>query len=250
MCAKTLGHRRVAPIVAALALTAVAVAGCGSSGSSGSPEQTIRTFLSAAAAGDGATACAQLSAQAKAQVVQGTSCEQGIKLGSALYGSTIKQIKITGLKTEGSTASGTATLNGQATATFRLSKSGGKWLIVGEQRTGTSGSTGSPGATGSARPSETRVTAVAHCLEKTFGLVDNFGSDTTGGVPHVVLGVNIARRSAAVINVFASPSVATSGYPGIKTHEAPLTTKLDGGLVIVYFKPLPADKQRSIEACS
>lgn len=52
--------------------------------------------------------------------MQGVSCERGIKLGAGLDSSIIKQIKITDLKTQGNTASGTATLNGQPTATFQL----------------------------------------------------------------------------------------------------------------------------------
>lgn len=222
----------------------LALAGCGG-GSSGSPEQTIGTFLNAAASGDGATACAQLSPQAQAQVAQGVSCEQGIKLSSALYSSIIKQVKVTGVKTRGTTASGTSTLNGQPIATFRLSKSGGRWLIVSEQRTGASGNFGS----GAAGPSQARVDAVLQCLEKTFGAVEDAGSDSTGGVPHAVLSVDVNRLSAAEVNVFSSPSAASSGYPGIKTHEGALTTALEGGLVIVYFKTIPAGKRSSMEAC-
>lgn len=48
----------------------LALAGCGSN-SSGSPAQTIGTFLRAAAAADGAKACAQLSVAAQRQVVTG-----------------------------------------------------------------------------------------------------------------------------------------------------------------------------------
>ena len=233
---------------AAFALTAVALAGCGGTGSSGSPEQAISTFLHAAAAGDGATACAQLSPHAQTQVVQGAPCEEGIKLGAGLYSSIIKQIKIIGVRTQRNTASGTSMLNGRPIATFRLTKSGGKWLIVSEHRTSASASTGS-GAAGFSGPSLARVAAVSQCLEKTLGAVDNAGADSAGGVPHVVLAVNVAGYTAAEVNVFASSAAAGTAYAAIKTREGSLTTKLGGGAVIVYFKAIAAGRQREIEAC-
>lgn len=234
---------------AAFALTAVALAGCGGSGSSGSPEQAISTFLRAAAAGDGATACAQLSPQAQAQVVHGAPCEEGIKLGAGLYSSIIKQIKITGVRTQRNTASGTSMLNGRPIATFRLTKSGSKWLIVSEHHTSASASTGSGAAAGFSGPSLARVAAVSQCVEKTVGAVDNAGVDSTGGVPHVVLAVNVAGYTAAEVNVFASSAAAGTAYAAIKTREGSLTTKLRSGAVIVYFKAIAAGRQREIEAC-
>jgi hypothetical protein len=247
---KTTKQRRTALSVAAFAASAFLIAGCGGSGSSaaGSPAQTIQTFLNAAAAGDGATACAQLSPLAQQQVVQGTSCEQGIKLGSGLLGSIIKQIQITGLMTQGKTSTGTATVNGQPMATFQLTKSGGKWTIANEQRTAASGSTSPPAATGTAGPSGARVAAVAQCLGKAFG-VESAGSESTGGVAHVVLALDSNRVSAAMVDVFASPTAAKSASAAITTHAAPLTTNLTGSLVIVYLKPVSADKRQQIEAC-
>ena len=79
-------------------------------GAAASPEYS--SFLHAAASGDRSTACAQLSAAAQRQVVQGALCEQGITLGAGLYGSVIKQIQITDLSTNGPNATGTARLNG------------------------------------------------------------------------------------------------------------------------------------------
>jgi hypothetical protein len=231
--------RRVVALGATVALTAGALAGCGSSGASGSPAGTITTFLNAAAAGDGATACAQLSTEAQAQVVQGASCEQGIKLGSAAYGSIVKRITIVGLTRQGNSASGTAALGGQPTATFQLTRTNGRWRIVAEHRI-------SAPPQGSAGPSASTVT---RCLARTFGAIENFGSDSTGGVPHVVLAVDLNRLTVAEVNVFGSSAMASSAYPAIKAGEGTRKTTLVGSLVIVYLGTVPSAKQRAIELC-
>jgi hypothetical protein len=137
-------------------------------------------------------------------------------------------------------------LNGHPIARFQLSKSGGRWVITGEQRLGAP----APSTTTTASaPSPARVSAVARCLEKTFG-VEDAGSDSTGGVPHVVLALDIDRRSAAMVDVFASAAAASAGYPGVKAGSGSLTAKLSGGLVIVYLKPVPAPRQSEIERCA
>jgi len=269
------------PRVFMLALAVAALlAGCGGSGAPASPEQTISTFMHAAASGDGTTACAQLSSAAEQrdgttacaqlssaaqqrdgttacaqlssaaqqQVVQGTSCEQGIELGAGLYGSIIKQIQITDLSTSDSTASRTTRLNGTLMATFRLTKSGGKWLIADEQLLATPGQ---HSAGSSAGPTDARVTAVQRCIASALGPVDNFGTDSTGGVRHVVISVNVNRLTAAEVSVFGSAAAAAaSAYPAIKAQEGSLVTKLGGDTVIVYMKPLSAGQQHSVEACT
>ncbi len=123
------------PSAAALVGLALALAGCGSSGTS-SPQKTLTTFLHAAASGDGAKACAQLTVQAQSQIVRGLSCAQGMKLASGLYGPIIKRITITDLKTQGNAASGITMVNGKPMARFHMTKSGGRWMIDGEQNPG------------------------------------------------------------------------------------------------------------------
>ncbi len=231
--------RRIVALGVTLALTAGALAGCGSSGAPDSPAGTITTFLNAAAAGDGATACAQLSTQAQAQVVQGASCEQGIKLGSAAYGSIIKRITIIGLKRQGNSASGTAAVGSQPTATFQLTRANGRWRIVAEHRVGAPTQSSAP-------PS---ASTVARCLTRAFGAIENFGSDSTGGVPHVVLAVDLNRRTVAEVNVFGSSATADSAYPAIKAREGARKTTLAGNLVIVSFGTISLARQHAIEQC-
>ncbi len=232
-----------ARLVGSAALVALALAGCGSS-SSGSPEATINSFLQASAAGDGAKACAQLTAAAQQQVVTGASCEQGIKLAGAAYRPIIKQIKVANLQVQGSAATGTSTLNGRAIAVFQLTKSGGKWMISGEHSAAASQT--SPAATA---PSQTRVAAVARCVGKAFG-VENAGVDSTGGAPHVVLSLDVSGRSAAMIDVFTSPAAASAAYAAIKAGAGSQPATLNGSLVIVRLGALTAAQQQQLQACS
>jgi hypothetical protein len=236
--------RNVLILVAAFAVTTFVLSSWGS-GRPSRPESTIETFLRAAATGDGAKACAQLSPAAQREVVATGRCVDGILAGANTYGSIIAQMKITGLKVSGDTATAFSSLNGQPTATFTLHKSHGKWMIVQEQQVKSAIGAGH----GSAGPPESRVEEVAACLDKSFGIVDNGGLDGTGGVSHVALSVDSGGSSAAEIDVFESALVALSGYQGIKTYVHPLQTRLAGGSVIVYLKALPTAKQRQIEAC-
>jgi hypothetical protein len=210
-----------------------------------SPERTIQTFLHAATTGDGATACAQLSAQAKREVVQGADCQAGIRLGASMYGSIIGQLKMSGLRVTGDTATATSTLSGHPTATFQLKKTRGKWLIVQEQRVTAAAKAGAR----SAAPAEARVESVASCLDQRFGAVEDAGLDSTGGVPHAVLSVDVGGYSAAEVDVFASALAAVSGYPGIKTAARGLSTDIAGASVIVYLHPLTAAQQDTITSC-
>jgi hypothetical protein len=226
-------------------LVALAFAGCGGGGTAASPESTINDFLNAAAAGDGPTACALLSASAQQQVVQGAGCEQGIKMAAPVYGSIIKQIKIADVKTAGSTASGVATLNGKPTATFQMTKSNGKWVIDSEQR---AGSTATSGSTQSG-PTQARLTAISQCLAKAGATSDNAGSETTGGAPHQVLAVNVDQLTVAMLDVFGSSAAASSAYTAIRSSSAPAQAKLIGDSVVVYLRPLAAAKQAAIATC-
>ncbi len=237
-------HLLISTVALAAAIGAPAVVSLTAS-DPGSPRQTIETFLHAAASGNAATACAQLSAQAERDVVQGASCETGIRNGASVYGSIIGQLRIADLKITGNTATASSTLSGHPTATFQLKKSGDKWLIVAEQRVQAATSAGAD----SGGPTQARVESVAGCLDRTFGAVENAGVDGTGGVPHVVLSVDIAGYSAAEVDVFSSALAAVSGYRGIKAYESSLTTKLTGGSVIVYLMQVTAKKRSTIEAC-
>jgi hypothetical protein len=221
----------------------VVIAACGAGGSPGSPRATIDTFLRASASGDGAKACAQLSSEAQGEVVSGASCEDGVAAGAHTYGSIMKQIRVSDLKVQGTTATGTSTLNGMPTATFRLSKASGHWLIVDERRVGITVSTASVG------PPAARVAQVAGCLDGPFGTVDNAGRDGTGGA-HAVLSVDSGGYPIAEVDVFASASSALAGYKAISAYDGGLETKLASTSVVVYFTKLSADKQHRIEACA
>jgi hypothetical protein len=237
------GRLTIGLLVTGLALGGLLFAG---RQSLGSPEQTIATFLTAAAAGDGATACAQLSPQAQRQLGTGPSCVQAIRQETSLYSSISKQIKVTVRTTRPGGTIGTAAVRGAAVATFRMSRSGGRWLIASQHLTGTSGTSWTAASYG---PSQARVASVAQCLDQTFGPVDNAGYDGSGGVPHFVLGVDVGGYSAAEVDVFDSVLAAGSGYRGIKPLEATLTTRLIGGSVVVYLRPVTTAQQRAIEAC-
>jgi hypothetical protein len=226
---------------AACAVTVIALAACGS-GSPGSPRETIDTFLRASASGDGAKACAQLSSRAQGEVVAGASCEDGVAAGARTYGSIIKQIRVGDLRVQGRFATGASILDGRPTATFRLSKASGRWLIVTERRLGATVPTASVG------PSEARVAQVAGCLDGPFGTIDNGGRDGTGGA-HVVLSVVSGGYPIAEVDVFASASAALAGYKAINAYDGGLDTKLASTSVVAYFAKLPAGKQRRIEAC-
>jgi hypothetical protein len=234
--------RSLAAVVASISLAA-GLAACGSSGPPRSAQQTLDQFLRASAAGDGARACALLSTQAQGEVATGSACEDGVKAGASVYGSIIKQIRVTDLKVAGRSATGTSTLNGQPTARFTLSRSSGQWLITEERRLAVALPSDGGG------PSEVHVESVAGCLNGHVGSVDNGGLDATGGA-HVVLSVGAGGQPSAEIDVFATAMSALSGYKAIKALDAGLPTKLASTSVVVYFKPLSASKRRVIEACA
>jgi hypothetical protein len=233
--------RSLAAVATTLAL-AVALAACGSGAPPRSAQQTLDQFVRASAAGDGAKACALLSTHAQGEVVAGASCEQSVKTGASTYGSIIKQIRIDDLKISGLRATGTSTLNGQPTATFTLSRVGGRWLIIAEHRVSVVPSTAAAG------PSEARVEAVAGCLDRAVGSVDNGGLDATGGA-HVVLSVGAGGEPAAEVDVFATAMSALSGYKAIKSIDAGMLVRLTSTSVVAYFKTLSASQRRRIEAC-
>ncbi|HUO73796.1 MAG TPA: hypothetical protein VMU39_23695 [Solirubrobacteraceae bacterium] len=232
----------VVAIVGAIAVPAVETF---TAGPPSSPDRTIQTFLLAAATGDGATACAQLSAQAKREVVQGASCEAGITLGASMYSSIIGQLKIADLTISGDTATASSTLSGHPTATFQLKKAHGKWLIVQEQRVTAAAKAGAS----SAAPSEARVESVASCLDRRIGAVEDAGLDSTGGVAHAVLSVDVGGYAAAEVDVFSTALAAVAGYQGIKTADRGLTTGIAGGSVFVYLRSLTAQQRDQIASC-
>ncbi len=230
--------------VFATTLAVLALAGCGGSTAASSPESTINNFLHAAAAGDGTTACALLSASAQQQVVQGTGCEHGIKMAAPLYSSIIKQIKITDVNTVGSTASGIATLNGKPTATFHMTKSNGKWVIDSEKRAASTG----PNSSAQSGPTQARLAAISRCLAKAGASAENAGSETTGA-PHQVLAVNVNQLTVAMLNVFGSSAAANSAYSAIRSNSGPAQAKLTGDSVAVFLRPISPAKQATIAAC-
>ena len=178
-------------------------------------------------------------------MVQGASCEQGITNGAGFYGSIIGQLRISDLRTTGDTATATTNLSGRPTATVQLKKTDGKWLIVQEQRVAAAATAGAS----SSGPSQARVESVASCLDKSFGAVENAGLDSTGGVSHVALSVDVngysSRRSRRLRNR------AGSGFGLSRDQDVqPLAhDQSRGGSVIVYMRPIATAQQRRIEAC-
>jgi len=250
------GANRAWPVLAIVAVLAAGLLpGCGGS-SGGSPQKTIRTFLDATAAGDGAKACAQLTEEAKRQITRGASCERAIKLVGALLASATKSAKVTNVKSQGDTASATVAAAGGTRATYRLRKSDGKWLIAKVERMnapGTAAAAGPAPGGPSAEPPRTRIRALVDCLSPTFGTISNYGADSIGGVRHVVLGITIRGAvNAAEVEVYSSPVYASAGYPGLQ--QSPLfrakKLKLKGSSIVVYRKPVAAGEQRKIEACA
>ena len=103
------------------AIAAVTIGACG--GASGtSPAETITTFLRSGAAGDSSTACAQMSDNAKHQMFTGTTCEDGMKLVAAAFGSLVKNVKVSDVKTQGTTASVILRYNGRPVTNYSLIK--------------------------------------------------------------------------------------------------------------------------------
>jgi hypothetical protein len=237
-------HLAILIVAGAAALGAPVIVSLGAS-DPGSPALTLQTFLRAAASGDARTACAQLSPSAQRDMIQGASCEQGITNGAGFYGSIIGQLRVSGLRTTRGTATATTNLSGRPTATVQLKNTGGKWLIVHEQRVAAAATAGAS----SSGPSQARVETVASCLDKSFRAVENAGLDSTGGVSHVALSVDVDGYSAAEVDVFATALAAVSGYRGIKTYNRSLTTNVAGGSVIVYTRTIATAQQRRIEAC-
>ena len=71
-------------------------------------------------------------------------------------------------------------------------------------------------------PSQADVNAVAECLQKPFGLIGNYGSDTTFGQPHVVLSVQTGKTTTEGyrVEVFSSPEAAQAALPEAKDYFA------------------------------
>jgi hypothetical protein len=231
------------------ALSAVLWSGCGSSDEQ-SPDKAVHAFFDAAAAGDGAKACALLSKQAQSQFVHGTSCQQGIKQFGPVVGSVAKQAKVS-VQTHGDSATATLSVNGRTAGTYELRKSGGKWQIVSEHGAGGTAQGGGAAQGTAAGPSKARVDAVAKCLNPTFGLISNYGGSSIGGAQHVTLvATPTESKSTAYVEVFGSPQAASSGLPGLQKYfRGRKELKLKGSSVLAYDKDFPRDKRSKAEAC-
>jgi hypothetical protein len=117
-------------------VVALVAAGCGATSQADKAKSVVKTFLTAAAKGDGAKACGQLSADARRLLESATSasCPKVIQeLGSrtsARQRSGVGQIEPT-VSVHGNTA--TATYRGVTGArqlrTLTLQKVGGRWEI-------------------------------------------------------------------------------------------------------------------------
>jgi hypothetical protein len=71
-------------------------------------------------------------------------------------------------------------------------------------------------------PSKADVNAVVNCLHKQFGLIGNYGTDTTFGQPHVVLSVQTGKTTTEGyrVEVFSSPGAAQDALPAAKDYFA------------------------------
>lgn len=224
------------------AIAAVAIGACGSA-SAPTPAETINTFLRSGAAGDSSTACAQMSDNAKHQMFKGVTCEDGMKLVAAAFGSLVKNVKVSDVKTQGTAASVILRYNGRPVTNYRLIKTGDKWLIDSGRRIGSA-----PPSPTTTAPTEARVAAVIDCLQKGVGVL-NAGADSASGVPMVVLMVDLHGKTVGMFDVFASAAGAATAYPTIKAHESPSVTQEAGSSVVIYMQHVPLDTQRAIEDC-
>jgi hypothetical protein len=128
--------RRSISVAPALALVALAGAGCGGTSQADQAKSVVTTFLTSAAKGDGAKACDQLSADARRLLESATSasCQKVVQeLGSrtsASQRSSVDKIAPT-VSIHGNTA--TATYRGvtgsRQLRTLTLEKVGGQWKI-------------------------------------------------------------------------------------------------------------------------
>lgn len=141
-------RRRVNAFLLALAASTLAACGGSSNSSSSqdasSPAAALKTYQTAIANGDGATACGVLSPAIQKQAVaaagqaglHASNCtslfSQIAKHLSPKQRATLRNTKVSNVVIHGDTA--TATVQGGTQA--KLSKSGGKWLIAGGLRAG------------------------------------------------------------------------------------------------------------------
>jgi hypothetical protein len=128
-------------VVAAM-IVAVVLAGCGGSDDEQKISDTVQTYLSALAEGDGAEACDQLTGEEAGRVFEEeatmlpelrvSSCADALsKLGDTLGGEgrqTLEGAETTNVKVDGDSA--TAELVG-GTRTVHLRKDDGRWFISG-----------------------------------------------------------------------------------------------------------------------
>ena len=134
-----LRERRAAAVVVAITV-AIGVLACGGGGSSDEDQvkDTIKSYLSAIADGDGAKACDQLSTNGRTEIAQlgaqvGAStidCEQIVQQLSSVIGSentdSLKNAQVSSVQINGNQA--TATVSG-ANVTPTLINSDDHWLI-------------------------------------------------------------------------------------------------------------------------
>ena len=77
-----------------------------------------------------------MSDHAKQQMFKGLTCEDGMKLVAAAFGSLVKNVTVSDVKTQGTTASVILRYNGRPVTNYSLIKKGDKWLIDSGRRIG------------------------------------------------------------------------------------------------------------------
>lgn len=133
---------RLRKIVFVAGSLASALAGCGGADENGAVQNTVKTYLSAFADGNGQKACDQLTGQETRTIVQGAverlpelqsaTCPDALSKLSGSLGAdekqTLRDAKITNVHVTGDSA--TAEVVG-GTQTADLTKAHGRWLISG-----------------------------------------------------------------------------------------------------------------------
>jgi hypothetical protein len=114
---------RLAPIV--LALSALALCGCGRDGDRGAAQLVTERFFAALQGEDGALACAQLSAETRAELEsqEGKPCREAI-VGLGLQGAGITRVQVFLTNAKADLADGDSVFLGLTSQGWRLSAIG------------------------------------------------------------------------------------------------------------------------------
>lgn len=127
--------RLFAVTLAATAVLATAVAGCGGSSSSSDAKSAVNNYLTAFAKGDGKKACSLMTAQTRTEFVtrvkllaRTTDCAKAVSALKPVMSTALKGAKVTQVKVAGNDAAATVRA-GKRESTTVVRKENGTWLI-------------------------------------------------------------------------------------------------------------------------